>query len=104
MQKPIEFRVNGKDPSLASLKAMLTGVGTYMNDSSLQVIEQAVVMVTTERSDVASVLASLAKSGKVAKAAGQADHAPEKRKYNTKRRKAEALDDEGVLELIEDAE
>ena len=62
MSKTIDFRVNGNDPALANIKAMLNGIGMHLNDKSLTVTETRVISVTTERDDVAKIVGELAKA------------------------------------------
>lgn len=62
MSKTIDFRVNGNDPTLANVKAMLNGIGVHLNDRSLTVTETRVISVTTERDDVAKIVSELAKA------------------------------------------
>lgn len=87
MQKSIEFHVNGNDASLASIKAMLNGVATYMGDKSLVISERMVISVTTERNDVALVLQKLT----TAKPAGQVS---EKKTYKKRQKPDEASESE----------
>ncbi|HNT52209.1 MAG TPA: hypothetical protein PKH19_02310 [Candidatus Syntrophosphaera sp.] len=68
MNKTVEFRLRGSDPSAAKLRAMIEGLKVHAGDGTLQVSETMVLAVSTERDDVAAVLSNLAKLGQPEKA------------------------------------
>ena len=99
--KSVDFFVRGDDPSLAELKNLVKGLGIYMNDESLGIVEKMMVTVTTERDDVASMLTKLAKqsNAKIAVANGKSSASEQKpkRKY-TRRAKKDKTQEEQPAE------